>query len=67
MSEDTYDNGNPWILNKMIALSERLLESDKSANILITILILLTLIPAFGIGILVTRGAAPIETTQSSD
>ncbi len=67
MSEDTYDNGNPWILNKMIALSERLLESDKSANILIIVLILLCLIPAFGIGILVTRGVAPLDTTQSSD
>lgn len=50
----------------MIALSERMLESDKSANILITILILLSLIPAFGIGILTNRAIAPVDTSQSS-
>ena len=64
MSEDTHDPANPWILNVMIGLSERVLESNTSANILIIVLIILLAIPLLGIGIMTTRAIAPVDSTQ---
>ncbi|OGG50762.1 hypothetical protein A2763_02450 [Candidatus Kaiserbacteria bacterium RIFCSPHIGHO2_01_FULL_54_36] len=68
MSDDEYqdDPTLPRFINRFIGLSERLLASQKSANLLIIVLILLTIIPAFGVGILVTRLAAPHPTQQSN-
>ena len=65
--EFEYDKSNPWILNKMIEISERLLASHKTANILIIVLILLSMLPLLGIGILVTRAIAPVDTAQSAN
>lgn len=65
--EHEYDASYPWILNKMISVSERLLASQKNANILIIVLVLLTLLPAFGIGIVVTRAAAPATAERSAN
>ena len=61
MSEEDWDKTNPWILNKMIDMSERLLESNESANLLIIILIVLAVLPVLGIGVLLTRATAPAQ------
>ena len=63
MEKYEYDPAAPWILKKMIATSERLLESHKTANMLIIVLVILFLIPLLGIGILVTLSAAPAPSS----
>lgn len=67
MSEEDYDKNNPWILNKMIELSERLLDSHESANLLIIVLIVLAIFPILGIGIVLTRAAAPLHQIEISN
>ena len=64
MSEEDYDKTNPWILNKMIKISERMLDSHESANILIIVLILLAVLPIFGIGVILTRATAPTHQVE---
>jgi len=59
MSEEDYDKNNPWILNKLIALSERALESDKNANLVIIACVVLFVLIALGIGLTLTKATAP--------
>ena len=59
MAEEDWEPGNPWILNKAFDLADRMLDSHESANVLISLLIILSILPILGIGILLTRGAAP--------
>ncbi len=63
MAEEDWEPGNPWIINKTFDLADRMLDSHESANVLITLLIILSIFPILGIGILLTRGAAP-DTQQ---
>ena len=51
----------------MIQISERLLDSDETANILITILVLLAFLPALGIGVTLTRATAPTHQVEISN
>lgn len=67
MSEEEYDKTNPWILNKAIQLSERMLDSNKTANILIIVLIVLAILPILGIGIVLTRATAPVNQIEISN
>ena len=67
MSEEEYDKTNPWILNKAIQLSERMLDSNKTANLLIIVLIVLAILPILGIGIALTRATAPINQIEISN
>ncbi len=67
MEENEPDKTKPWILNKMIQISERLLDSDETANILITILVLLAFLPALGIGVTLTRATAPTHQVEISN
>ncbi len=66
MSEEDWDKSNPRILNKMIDLSERMLGTHESANILIVICIVLGALVAVGIGIVLTQAAAPVPQTVIS-
>ena len=59
------DPGNPWILNRMIELSERVFATNSSANLAIIIGVIIIGIVFVGISALVTRGAAPAAVIQS--
>ncbi|MDO8514041.1 MAG: hypothetical protein Q7S50_00685 [bacterium] len=65
--DDSYDKNNPWILNKMIAFSERLFESDKSANLVVIAFVVLFVLMALGIGITLTRATAPVHQVEASN
>ncbi len=58
--EEYYDKTNPWILNKVIKLSDRILSSDETANLLIIVLIILGGAALLGIGIITTQAIAPV-------
>lgn len=64
---DSYDKNNPWILNKIIELSERLLESDKNANLLVPAFIVIFVLLALGLGITLTRAASPVSHAEVSN
>ena len=61
MAEEDWEPANPWILNKAFDLADKMLDSHESANVLISLLIILSILPILGIGILLTRGAAPAQ------
>ena len=64
MAEENWDPSNPWILNKMIDISERVLDSHESANVLIIVLIVLAVIAIVGVGFLLTYAAAPVYPAE---
>jgi len=66
MPEDLHEPGNPWILNKMIEWSERMLRTERNANILIIILIVFSVAVALTVGLLTTRLVAPDAALLSS-
>ncbi len=67
MSENAQKEKKSGILNSAVALSERILESNKSANLLIIVLIIIVAISFLGIGILVTDAGALVDIPQSSN
>lgn len=67
MSEDVQEEKKSGIRNSFAALLERVLESNKSANLLIIVLVILVAIPFLGIGIFVTRAGPPTEVPQSGN
>ncbi len=64
MAEEDWDKTNPWILNKMIDISERMLDSHESANLLIIALVILSLFPILGIGVVLTQATAPTHQVE---
>ena len=69
MAEEDWEAGNPWIYNKVFDFADRILDSHESANVFIILLVVLLILPLLGMGILLTRAAAPpipqqIETQQ---
>lgn len=69
MAEEDWEPGNPWIYNKIFDIADRILDSHESANVFIILLVVLLILPLLGMGILLTRVAAPpvpqqIETQQ---
>lgn len=72
MSEDVHaedagpEGGQPLIMHRLTKMSERFFESDKSANVVIVVFVLLSILPLLGIGILLTRATAPTPLEQSS-
>ncbi len=64
MAEEDWEKTNPWILNKTFDLADKMLDSHESANVLISLLIVLSILPILGIGILLTRGAAPTPQVE---
>lgn len=64
MAEEDWEKANPWILNKAFDLADKMLDSHESANVLISLLIVLSILPILGIGILLTRGAAPAQQVE---
>lgn len=64
MAEEDWEPGNPWILNKAFDVADRILDSHESANVFIILLIVLSILPLLGIGILLTRAAAPAIPQQ---
>jgi len=67
MSEEGGEKKNSGILNKAIGLSERMLDSNKSANILIIVCVGLSVLLALGIGITLTRATAPVHQVEISN
>ena len=64
MAEEDWEAGNPWILNKVFDVADRILDSHESANVFIILLVVLAILPLLGIGILLTRAAAPSVPQQ---
>jgi len=64
MAEEDWEVGNPWILNKVFDVADRILDSHESANVFIILLVVLAILPLLGIGILLTRAAAPSVPQQ---
>ncbi len=59
MAEEDWEPTNPWILNKIFDVADRILDSHESANVFIILLVVLLMLPLLGMGILLTRVAAP--------
>jgi len=64
MAEEDWEPGNPWILNKIFDVADRILDSHESANVFIILLIVLLILPVLGMGILLTRTVAPPTPQQ---
>ncbi len=64
MAEEDWDKANPWILNKMIDLSERMLDSHESANLVIIFCVILSVLAAIALGVVLTQAAAPVHQMQ---
>ena len=67
MSEEGDEKKNSGILSKAIALSERMLDSNKSANVLIIVCVMLSVLLALAIGITLTRATAPVHQIEISN
>ena len=63
MSDDREEE-KTGIFQIVYAFYERILESKTSANLLIIALLILAALPIMGIGIAVTRAAAPAHTQE---
>lgn len=61
---EEWDDGTPKIFKKTVAWIDRMLDSHESANVLIILLIIIAILPLLGIGILLTRGAAPVQQVE---
>ncbi len=64
MAEEDWEKGTPRIIGKTLDWIDRMLDSHESANVLIILLIVLSILPLLGIGILLTRGAAPASQIE---
>ncbi|GEM_PF-3690391 len=64
MAKEDWEAGNPWILNKVFDVADRILDSHESANVFIILLVVLAILPLLGIGILLTRATAPSVPQQ---
>jgi len=62
MAEEHWDKAIPHTYNKVVDWIDRMLDSHESANVLIILLIMLAIFPIIGMGVLLTRGAAPAPT-----
>ena len=62
--KDSPGSGAPWFLHKLIAISERMLETDKRANIVIIVLAILAALVFIGWGVLLLWGVAPPVNAQ---
>ncbi|MEK7133682.1 MAG: hypothetical protein AAB804_01265 [Patescibacteria group bacterium] len=67
MSENGQEEKKPGALGFVTTLSERILESQTSSNLLIIALIILVAIPFLGIGIMATRALAPVDRIEMSN
>lgn len=63
MSDDAREE-KTGIFHLIAMFFERVLESKTSANLLILVLLILAALPISGIGIAVTRAAAPAHTLE---
>ena len=64
MAEEDWEPGNPWILNKVFDIADRILDSHESANVLIILLVVVLILPLLGMGVLLTRSVAPATPQQ---
>ncbi len=64
MTEQEWDDGTPKVFKKTLGWIDRMLDSHESANALIILLIVLSILPILGIGILLTRAANPVHQVE---
>ncbi len=64
MTEEEWNDGTPKVFKKTVSWIDRMLDSQESANVLIILLIVLSILPLLGIGILLTRAANPVPPVE---
>ncbi|OGG56765.1 hypothetical protein A2680_00050 [Candidatus Kaiserbacteria bacterium RIFCSPHIGHO2_01_FULL_55_37] len=67
MLENEDDGAKPGITAKIVETSERLLDSNETANVLIIVLVVLAILPILGIGVILTSVTAPTYPTELSN
>ena len=67
MLENEDDGAKPGITAKIVETSERLLDSNETANVLIIVLVVLAILPILGIGVILTSVPAPTYPTELSN
>ncbi len=67
MPENESDGTKRGITTKLVQISERLLDSNETANVLIIVLVVLAILPILGIGVILTSAAAPTYPTEISN
>lgn len=64
MPESEVENEDGGIVRTIVKVSEYLLDSNETANVLIAILIALAILPILGIGVILTNATAPINPIE---
>lgn len=64
MSESEVENEDSGIVRKIVKVSEYLLDSNETANVLIAILIALAILPILGIGVILTSATEPVHQIE---